>query len=381
MKGLAIHAVLALAGLLFAYQTWTRPAVVEEQPTADDEPIILQCKPEQLERIELELPTHTVLLVPGKKTGPSPAYWLTSSPPASKVAEQAAKDADAGISDPAPGKAPELKGIRALSAMAPVTFRGNASVDTLLAEILPLRALRDLGKLDASRDAEFGFDKAGTTFKVSCGGQSLTLTLAGRTYGNNDSYARDKKSGKTYLLPGKPFVDLQTAQYKLMQTDMHTFTLADVDEAVIKVGDVSRKLLQRDRGIKGQAQWVDADKPDQRNEAFGNWFDRVSRMHVRKYMPRDAQPGDELTEPHAAPEPVMAIEYKLEGKPKGRIEVVRIAGKDDERYYYGRSETSEVWATLYDTIVKEIETDLPLVVGESASSSVPSPAPGTAPQN
>lgn len=371
MKGLAVHAVLALAGLLFAYQTWTRPAVVEEQPQPYEAVELLACKPEQLERLEVDFATHSVLLVPEK--GPSGTrYWFTSSPPASKLKELAEQSADAG----APDKDPASKTVRKVEATEPVTFLGNDLVPELLTAIMPLRPLRDLGKIDASRDAEFGFDKAGTTFKASCGGQSITLTLAGRTYGKNDSYARDTKTGKTYLLFGRPFIDLQTAQSKLMQSGLHTFALADVDEAVIKAGDQTRTLMQRDRAIKGQAQWVDAAKPDQRNEAFGNWFERVGKLRVRKYLARGAKPGDELTDPHAAPEPVLEIEYKLEGQPKGKLEVARVTSESGERSYYGKSETSEVWATLFDTLVKEIETDLPLVVGESSSA----PAPAAPPQ-
>lgn len=373
MRGLVIHAVLAAAGLLFAYQTWTRPAVTEE-PLAASEPPLFDCTPDELEWLELELLTHSLRIDP-VKGGKAPVYWLTSTPPASKAAEPVAP-ADAGVDKP------DMAGIRAASAKEPVTFRGNTMVEALLAAILPLRPLRDLGKLEASRDAEFGFDKASTTLRVKCGGDTLTLTLAGRTYGNNDSYARDQKTGKTYLLLGKPFVDLQSAQSKLMQTDLHTFKLADVDEAVIKAGGATKKLVQRDRAIKGLAQWVDADKPDQRNEAFGNWFGRIGRMRVRKFLPRGAAPGDELTEPHGAPQPVMEIEYKLEGEPTGKLEVVRIdveEGTRDERRYYGRSETTEVWVTLFEALLKEIETDLPLVVGEGANSSTTPVAPPRAP--
>jgi hypothetical protein len=369
MKGLAIHAVLALAGLLFAYQTWTRPAVVEEEPQPYEAVELLACEPEQLERLELDLPTHNVVLVPEK--GPSGRrYWFTSSPPASKLAELAKKSADAGVAQDAD---PPSKGVLKVEATDPVTFLGNDLVPELLSAIMPLRPLRDLGKIDASRDAEFGFDKADTTFKASCGGQSIALTLAGRTYGKNDSYARDEKTGKTYLLFGRPFIDLQTAQAKLMQSALHTFTLAEVDEAVIKAGGQTKKLVQRDRAIKGQAQWVDAAKPDQRNEAFGNWFGRVGKLRVRKYLPRGEKPGEDLTESHAPPEPVLEIEYKLEGQPKGKLEVVRITNESGDRSYYGKSETSEVWATLFDTLVKEIENDLPLVVGDGTSGSDASP--------
>lgn len=359
MKGLAIHAVLAVAGLLFAYQTWTRPAVVEEEKPSD-EVVLLPCQPDKLEQLELELPTHTVLLRPERQAGHT-AYWITATP-AKKPETTSPDDVQEA----------EVKGVKRIDATAPVTFRGNANTEPLLAQLLPVHAIRDLGKLEASRDAEFGFDKAGTHFRVKCDGKSIDLTVAGRTYGNNDSYVRDPKTGKTYLMLGKPFIDLQSAQYKLMQSELQPFTLADVDEAVISAGDQAKRLLQRDRAIKGQAQWVDADKPDQRNETFGNWFDRVARLRVRAYLPRGVEPGSELTPPAAAV-PVMKIEYKLDGATKGHLEVVRVDGPDGEHWYYGRSDATDVWVTLFDTAVKEVEADLPLVVGEGANSSLAAP--------
>lgn len=378
MKGLAIHAALAVFGLLFAYQTWTRPAVTEEPLAVSGEPLLLDCKPDQLEKLELQVSTHTVQLVPDRSKTPA-AYWLTTTPVAAKPKEAEAKKADAGaeLASSEPGK-PDAKGLHTIEAQAPVTYRGSQRVAELLADLLPLRPLRDLGKLEASRDAEFGFDKATTTFRATCGGQAVALTLAGRTYGNNDSYARDLKTGKTYLLPGKPFVELQNAQFKLMQNDLHAFTLADVDAATIKVGAQAKQLAQRDRAVRGQAQWVDAAKPDQRNEAYGNWFDRVSKLRIRKYLPRNATPGDELSGEHGAVTPVLQIDYALEGKPKGKLEIVSVAGDKDQRHYYARTETSEVWVTLYDTLVKEIEADLALVVGEGAASQAPA-APAAAP--
>ena len=360
--GLVIHAVLALAGLVFAYQTWTRPAVVEVARPVDDV-VLLQCNPEQLESIEIEFPTHSVLLRPDEaRTG----YWITSTPAAAKKA-QAAAGADAGAGEAA--KPPELKGVRAVTATAPVTFRGNPMTPSLLKQLLPARALRDLGRLDPSRDADFGFDKAGTTYTVKCGGQELVLTVAGRTYGNNDHYVRDRKTGKTYLMLGQPFNDLQAAQYKLMQQELHTFRLDEVDEAIVTAGGRSKRLLQRDRALRGKAQWVDAAKPDQRNETFGNWLVRVAALNARSYMPRTSKPGDEADTPLPPPVTVLQIEYKLEGKPKGKLEVARIDNPNGERYFYARSEATATWVTLYGSAFKEVEADIPLVVGGASSSS------------
>jgi hypothetical protein len=70
---------------------------------------------------------------------------------------------------------------------------------------------------------------------------------------------------------------------------------------------------------------------------------------------------------------VLEIEYKLEGKPKGKLEVARIDNPNGERYFYARSETTATWVTLFSTAFKEVEADIPLVVGEAASSSEPQP--------
>jgi hypothetical protein len=367
MKGLVIHALLALAGLLFAYQTWTRPVEIEEKrTTALEEVVLLQCTPEKLESIEVDFPTHNVLLRPDE---PKTGYWITSTPSAAKKTQ-----ADAGASDA--GKPAELKGVRTVTATAPVTFRGNSVTPSLLKQLLPVRALRDLGELDASRDADFGFDKAGTTYTVKCGGEEVVLTVAGRTYGNNDHYVRDQRTGKSYLMLGQPFADLQAAQYKLMQNELHVFKLDEVDEAIVKAGGQSRRLLQRDRALKGQAQWVDAAKPDQRNETFGNWFGRVAGLKARSYMPRASKPGEEVDDAVVGPPvTVLEIEYKLEGKPKGKLEVARIDNPNGERYFYARSEATATWVTLYGSAFKDVEADIPLVVGEAASTSEPQPPP------
>lgn len=365
MRSLAIHAALALLGLALAYQTWTRPAVVDEKPS--EEVVLLACKPEQLESIALDMPTHHVVVRPDKA---AKAYWFTSTPAAAKAADKSAESApDAGA--PADEEKPELKGVRTTDASKPVTFRGSRAAEALIEYLVPVRALRDLGRLDPARDADFGFDKAGTTYTVQCGGQTMVFTVAGRTYGNNDHYVRDQKSGKTYLMLGKPFTDLQAAQFTLVQNELQTFALADVDEAVVRAGERSRRLVQRDRALKGLASWVAADKPDQRNEVFGNWLERVAKLRARSYLPRDVEPGGELQGSSFRTTPVMTLEYKLAGAPRGNLELIAVEGERGERYFYARSGITGTWVMLFGSAAKEIEADIPLVVGEAASAAPP----------
>ncbi len=374
MKGVLLHALLAALGLGWAYQTWTQPAAPSEKPS--DEVVLLDCKPDQLESLELELASHTVALNPTRgKDGVQ--NWMVAQQK-KKPEEPPKPSADAGTESPAekpaaPPAAPAKPQARVFDPLAPVTFLASKKLDAVLAGLLPVRALRELGVIETKHEADFGLDKVTTHLRVACGGQKLALEVGGRTYGVGDYYVRDLRSKKSYLLPGKLLSDLQSAQFRLMQNDLHDFSLADVDEAVIEAGGKTRRLSHRNRQTKGQAQWVDASAPDRRNELYGNWFQRVGQLRARGYLERDAAPGSDLSIPKKPPVSVVTIELKLEGKPKGKLEIVRV-DTDEAGFYYARSEATHAWVTLYDSLVKPVEEDIAMVVaGEDAASAAPAP--------
>lgn len=368
MKSVLLHAALALFGLGFAYQTWTRPAVLEEKPS--DEITLLACDPAQITQIELVQPTHRVTVRPEQgKSGRE--YWITSTPTPIETKKPAAAGADGGVEESDAGAPaappPTKKSERVFDGKAPVTFVANAAFEAYLKAYFPVRALRGLGVIDKSEYADFGLDKVGTHLKVTCGGQTLALEIAGRTHGSNENYVRDPKSDRSYLLPGRLVRDLQSAQFNFTQSELHAFKLTDVDETVITAMGETRRLLQRDRKIPGQAQWVDAAQPDRRNELFGNWLDRLGKLKVRQYLARDAQPGADLQVPAKPPVTVMTIEHHAEGKPKGKLEVVRV-DTDKTSYFYAKSEATRIWVSLYEATVKELVQDLGLVMdGEDVS--------------
>jgi hypothetical protein len=415
MKSVAIHALLAVFGLGFAYQTYTRPPETEE-PTVTEQPVILQCEPGQFTSIELETPTHTVKIAP-KKSGTDTEYWITNQrkpaekpPEATKPEEKpiAAQSSDATKPDdkkdataaaqndktapadkPKDGAAetpPEKKQPRPFDAEAPVTFLANAKFDDLVKGITPLRALRTLGEVKKDKDVAFGFDKVGTYFRMECAGKKVQLDVGGRTYGTGDRYAREPKGAATYLVDGKMLMDLQSSQFKFMQGELNDFTLADVDEAVISALGKSRTLKQRNRQVKEQAAWVDAAAPDKRNELFGNWFERVGRLKAKAYLGDGKEPGSDLQIPTKGTTPVLTIEYKLEGKSKDKVELVRV-DTDQGGFYYARSNTTKRWVTMYDSLAKQVEEDAPMIVGaeeppaeSSESTEGAAPAPGAAPK-
>lgn len=419
MKSVAIHAVLALFGLGFAYQTWTRPPE-EEQQLAAEAPI-LACEQSQFASLEVETPTHVVSIAP-KKSGAKPEYWITAhrKPPEKPAADEAAatesEDAKAGdgaaetvaakagdASDSAAAKSdaagkaaaeagepadanadgakplPEKKEARPYDPEAPITFLANQKFHELLDAMTPLRALRSLGAIPKDKDAEFGFDEVGTHFRMECGGKKLALDVGGRTYGAGDRYARDTKKNETYLIDGRMLMDLQSAQYKFKQSELHDFELADVDEAVVSALGKQRKLLHRNRKVKEEARWVDAAEPDRRNELFGNWFQRVGRLKAKDYLGEGQEPGADLAIEAQGVQPVLTLEYLLEGKAKDKVEFVRV-DTEQGKFYYARSGTTRRWVTMYDSLAKQVEEDVPMIVGAEEQPAEPAgQAPPTTP--
>ena len=406
MKSVIVHGLLAVFGLSYAYQTWTRPPE-QEQPQAT-EVTILECQEPKVASIELDTPTHRVVFTP-ERSGQRTAYWARTqrkkqesdpkpeSADAAKAGAGAAaagaggdaakpavaaadkgkdgkgQDAAKAAADPAKPAEPEKKEARPFDPDAPVTFLTNDKFADALKSLAPLRGLRGLGKIPKDKFAEFGFDKVGTFLKVECGGKKLALDIGGRTYGAGDRYARDPKTQQTYLLPGSLIQDLQSAQFKFTQAELLTGTLADVDEAVVSALGKERKLLQRNRQNPEEARWVDAAAPDKRNELFANWFQRLSRLKAKGYLPEGKEPGQDLAITAGPPKPVVALQYKLEGKPKDKVEIVRV-DTDQGAFFYARSDTTRRWVTLYDSLGKQVQDDVAMVVGAEEQ-----PAESTAP--
>jgi hypothetical protein len=391
VKQVAVHAALALLGLIAAYQTWTREEVVE-RPAG--EVTILECAQEQLTAITLRTPTHLIEVAPSAR-GAERDYWVTTQPAPKADKSDAAKDAPpAAIAAPDAGATPAATpdAIKPEEAAKPNPvveklrkprrFLANAKFDEYVAQLAPLRAARGLGVVPKEKFAEFGFDKVGTFVDIRCGAQKLTLEVGERTYGTGKRYVREQKSGQVYLFEGAFVQDLQSAEYKFMQKELHGFTLADVDEAQVVAAGAVRKLVHRNRQIKEQARWVDAAQPDQRNELFGNWFDRVDRLKVREYLGDGAEPGSDLENAGAVSE-VVRIEYAAEGKPKGTLTLVRVNAAGEPRYY-AKTETTGHWVAVFDSVAKQVEGDVPMLMGKEEppppSGAAPqAPAPGSAP--
>jgi hypothetical protein len=394
MKSVAIHGVLAIAGLAFAYQTWTRE---EEEERPAGEVTVLDCDKDKLAKLSLETPTNTITIEPAKD-GDVTTYWVTTQRKRDeKKGDGTPADAKAGDKDPAaktdaaktgaagaaaePDKgdgAPKTDaptaGAETGSAKkeepkppvdealyAPKRFLANSKFKDYLATVTPVRAARGLGEIAGDKFTEFGFDKVGTFFRLECGGRKIQLDVGGRTFGAGMQYLRDPATKQVYLTDAGVIRDLEGAQFKFMQVEVHDFKLADIDEVVVRAQGAERRLLHRNRQVASEARWVDKAEPDRRNETFGNWLGRLERLRITSYLPRKAEPGSDLKE-SGKTTPAVSIEYFADGQPKGRLELVRVDA-EGKGNYYARTETTHAWTRVYDSVGKQVEDDAALVVG------------------
>jgi hypothetical protein len=297
-----------------------------------------------------------------------------TAPGAEAPAAQAAEP-DAG----AAAEPEKPKEARPYDPKAPVAFLANDKFDELLARLTPFRATRGIGEIKQDKAEQFGFDDVQVHLRLTCSGKKTELEVGGRTYGTNGRYVRRVGESQAFLLDGSMIGDLQSAQYKFQQGEMHDFPLSEVDEAVVRAGDAERKQLHRNRKLEKEARWVDAAEPDRRNELFQTWFQRVGRLKAKVYLGPDAKPGSDLQIEASEPVPVLSIAYALEGKPKGKLEMVRV-DTEQGNFYYARTDATRFWVTMYDSLAKQVEDDVPEVVGgqaPEAPESTPQPAAQT----
>jgi hypothetical protein len=363
MKSVIVHGLLAVFGLGLAYQTWTRKP---EEETAPGSVVAAACDEATLQKIYLLTPTHEVTVEP-KREGSQSSFWITmvSKSPEPDKAKAEDKDKPAKDKD---------------AANPPKRFLANATFAEYIKRVAPLRALRSLGTLPKNKDADFGFDKVGTFVKLQCAGRTTDFDVGTRAFGASQRYFRDSKTHTTYLFDEQVVSDLESAAFKFMQADLHTFVSEDIEEITVDAHGAKKRLLHRDRKLPDQALWVDASTPAQRNELYNNWFARVARLRVRFYLPKGAEPGSDLKIQTGGSEPVLTIDYKIAGKPNGKLEIVRMDENGVGRYY-ARTETTGGWVAIYDSAAKEVEQDVGMVVGTEQTPAKPSGSPPAAPSS
>lgn len=332
-RGIAAHSILALGGLVLAYLVWT-----DESPeSSPDEVTIADCDADDIDRVELTTEDKDVLLEL-RAEGDARVAWLTVTRRPERGEETTER------------------------------FVGSDAVTEWLAQVGPLRASRSLGDLSAEQLGEVGLDEPEGTLAIQCGEQRATFQLGGRSYGSGDRYVRAEGGNTVYLVGSERLAPLESAEFRLMERELHTFEWREVVSLELSAFDQQRELLQHNRLDAQRAEWVDARTPDRRDETFGNWLSRFPRLRIQRYLEPDAAPGSDLEGMSVSPERVLRIDYRGEDGELGFLELERVSGA--QASYYARTETTRSWVTIPTSVASQIEEDLRAMLGVA-----PLPAP------
>lgn len=361
MRSVLVHAVLAVVGLAGAYMAWTDEGGDNEQL---GEVTVLPCKSSAIKLIEYKQDKKSVKIT-RRTLENQEVVWVETRKQGSQ-----------------PNNEEKVE-----------QFVGGDGVDEYFGKISPLRALRALGTIKKKERKDFGFDEEKSSLKLSCGGRTLQFEVGGTTYGSGDRYMQRKDNKKVYLFHADVLRDLRSAEFRLMQRALHRFESKEVHSAEVVAGGKSLRLLQRNRLDEKRAEWVQADAPDRRNELYGNWLDRVSRLRAQSYLKLKAKPGSDLTaedisgsesseashhgghghggDAHGGGKSagggtgevsqVVTIRY-LDGRDRelGFLEIAKVDAKKPE--FYAKSEATKAWVKVPRSLSEQIAEDVDNVI-------------------
>lgn len=326
-RGLLIHVGLFVLASAGAARMWMR----DEQPKTlvQTEATVWSGRAADVERIVFEGKNKKVTLE--AKKDELGAYYVgaleRSAPP------PPAPDSKA---PPAPAKAGKTE------------FVGVGAAQKLIDALAPLKALRALGRIPEDRSSEFGLSEPEGTLIVTLKGTERKIVIGGTTPGGGDRYVRDPSSGETYVIDGDAVRDLDTAESRLVERELHEWKEAEVTTAEVSAGGKKRQILRG--GPEGKRFWADPAAADQKDETVANWMSKVDRLRPTDYVM--STPADK--------QDLVRIEYSAGSRKLGFVEVARIssadpAGKPD---YLVRTERTRLFAKVPATTAEQVEQDL-----------------------
>lgn len=336
LRGLFIHAAMLAASAALALYVWTKDGKSEPEQGLEAE--VWTGSPETIQSVRFESESMKVQLAPRSDTH---GRYLVG-----KLEKAAETPANPHANVPGAPQQPPAN-----QSQGP-TLKHFVSVtagEKLFEQLAPLMAYRSLGKVDAKRAPEFGFDKPQGTLYVKVAGAERALEVGSVAPGGADRYVRDKKSSEAWAIKGEVIDNFLYADSRLLERDLHKFTPEEVRRAVVQKGPKSRELL---RVEDKRDVWANPATPTKQDETAGNWMSKVQRLRIMEYTEK----------PPAGQALVAKVEYLGAGtKPLGFVEIVRV-GEGANAEYYARTEFTRWFGKMIKTAGEQIEQDVASVL-------------------
>lgn len=347
MKGAIVHAVLLVAMLLFAYQTWTRDTSVKQNT---GKVVVWNEKSADLQAIVHETEDRTVK-IERKGEGATSYFWGIDT----KVTKKAKKKdpppplADGGV-PPAPvtPEPPEMETVTTVR-----EFPVGEAVTPLVTGYTAMRAIRDLGVLSDEQKAEYELLEAEKTISVVFASGSRSLVLGDKVLGGKDRYVMEVDSGRGYVIAGSLIEPFEGGERALTPKSVIP-TGDDVATIEIAAGDKVKKVSRitaTDEAGKQHKTWGDAST-QKADQTTANFLEKIeTQLKPSKY--------DAALDP-ATMTKLVTVTYR-DGKSKvlGTLDVYKQAG--DAAEYFIVSERTRVPGQVSKTAGDQVEQNIATV--------------------
>jgi hypothetical protein len=318
-RGAILQGALALAGLGAVYATWQRP-----EQTAPGDVVVLDLGRGELSRIRYEDGTKWVELERHRDRS-APAILI-------KQGKSNRPPPDGGVGASAPEMKPTPRG----------ELRANDFAEKLFERFEPLKANRALGTLDPSKLRELGLQDSAKSLQVEGRTGKYAFRISTSVLGAGSPYLQNVQDGRVYLLGNTALSDLESAPVRLVDRQLHTFKLPEVDSFVVKVNDKQRTFSIK--AIANQPTIVAPKKSPQKPDEFvRNWHDKMWHLVVLDVLGKGDVPAS--GEPNVA----LRLEYSNRGNRVGWLELATPAASSsaNARELYARSEHTIGWVKVH----------------------------------
>ena len=227
-----------------------------------------------------------------------------------------------------------------------IAFVSVGSAEKLAEGLGQLRAFRALGRVPDTRLEEFGLHEEAGTLEVTVAGKVRKLTLGGSTSGGGDRYVKLADTGEAFAIEGDLVRDLENAEVRLVERDLHEWKENEVSSAKLVAGARSRDVV-RGGAVEGKRFWADAGSPEQQDETIGNTMAKLDKLRPTEFA-AEAPPGAEV---------VLRVDYAQGSKPLGYLELSRVPGEGKPSYYV-TTERLRRWGKIPSQLGEQVEQDV-----------------------
>ena len=222
--------------------------------------------------------------------------------------------------------------------------------EKLMQNLASLKALRDAGPLPPERLAELGLEKPEATVTVKLASGERVLEIGGTTPGGTDRYVRDPSNSRVYVITGEPIRDLEWAESRLLDRELHDWKESEIEKAKLLAADKTRQVLRRT--TDGKTIWADASSPDTNDETIGNFMQRLDRLRPSEYQ--DSLPENRVT--------LLRVDFEGKRGPIGWFELSKVPLEGDKADYFITTERTRLHGKVVASLAQQVEQDIASVV-------------------